>query len=270
MDWKKVAENFESGTRFSKLFAIHCIEMLQIPTVLRQHRILDVAAGTGSFTLTLASNCTEITDSSILATDLSPVMIEIMRMKSSTDVPAEIRSSISFALMDAQKLEVPSDSISHLACVFGIMFFPDSVQSLREMHRVLTPGGSAAVTTWKSLNTLELMQHIAIAEGRLTPDQFPLPVMKLVLSYADPAHLTRDLVAAGFPQGAVAVSTITREHAFTADEILRALAMIPAFDALAIPADAVRRHIAAHPDAAGPDRFTLRGTAHVALATKPA
>jgi hypothetical protein len=28
MDWGKVAENFESGTRFSKLFAMHCIVML--------------------------------------------------------------------------------------------------------------------------------------------------------------------------------------------------------------------------------------------------
>jgi hypothetical protein len=138
------------------------------------------------------------------------------------------------------------------------------------LHRVLKPGGSAAVTSWKSLNMLGFMQDLAIAEGRLTPDQFPLPFMKLALSYADPADLTRDLIAAGFAHGAVTISTITREHVLTTDEVLRALSINPAFEALSIPPDTVRRHIAAHPDAAGPDRFTMRGTAHVALATKPA
>ncbi len=94
--------------------------------------------------------------------------------------------------------------------------------------------------------------------------------MKLALAYADPADIVRDLAAAGFPERAIAISTITREHVFTADETLRALAMIPAFAALQIPPDAVRRRIAAHPDATGPSGFTFRGTAHVVLAAKPA
>jgi hypothetical protein len=77
MEWGKVEENYERGARCSKLSAIHCIEMLQIPTVLNHHRILDVAAETSSFLFTQGSNCENITDSSILATDMSPVMVEI-------------------------------------------------------------------------------------------------------------------------------------------------------------------------------------------------
>ncbi len=136
------------------------------------------------------------------------------------------------------------------------------------MHRVLKPGASATFTAWKSINMMSFMQDLAIAEGRLTLDQFPLPFMKLALAYANPADLTRDIVAAGFPESAIEVGTITREHTMTADEVLRSLAIDPTFEMLHIPADVVRRHIAAHPDADGPDSFTLRGTAHVVLATK--
>jgi SAM-dependent methyltransferase len=249
---------------------MQCIEMLQIPDVLNQHRILDIAAGTGTFSLTIASDCIKTTDSSLLATDVSPGMVEIMRLKAAKDIKPEIRSCMSFAVMDGQNLEVPSNSISHLACVFGIMFFPDRMQGLREMHRVLQPSATAAIAVWESVNMPLLMEHIAVAEGRVAPDQLPLPFTKAVLSYTDSGDLTRDLIAAGFPERAIAIRTVERELVLPADAILRALAINPAFEAFGIPPDAVRRRLAAHPDAAGPDHFAVRGTAHIALARKAA
>ena len=269
-DWGKVAENYESVSPFSKLFAEQCIEMLQIPDVLNRHRILDIAAGTGTFSLTIASDCLKATDSSILATDVSSGMVEIMRHKSARDIKPEIRSCMSFAVMDGQNLEVPSNTISHLACVFGIMFFPDRLQGLREMHRVLEPSASAAIAAWKSVNMPRVMEHVAVAEGRVAPAQLPLPFPQSVHCYADAGDLTRDLIAAGFPERAIAVRTVERELVIPTDAVVGALAINPAFEALGIPRDAVRRRLDAHPDAAGPDHFTLRGTAHIALAKKAA
>ncbi len=36
----------------------------------------------------------------------------------------------------------------HVICRYGIMFFPDIVTGLREMARVLKPGGKLAVAVW--------------------------------------------------------------------------------------------------------------------------
>merc|ERR1712217_98324 len=43
---------------------------------------------------------------------------------------------------------------------FGLMFVPNMAKSLREIHRVLKPGGFAYLTVWKKLNFYSLVREV--------------------------------------------------------------------------------------------------------------
>jgi ubiquinone/menaquinone biosynthesis C-methylase UbiE len=268
-DWNKVASAYDVVTPFTQLFSFQCIDVLQLPETLTNERVLDIATGTGSFALALAEEIKSAKAGSILATDYNPAMIEILQSKISRELPPENQPWISCRVMDGQNLDVPSNSISHVACVFGLMFFPDHLQGLREMHRVLQPGAAAAIAVWKDMNLLHVLEHVALQSGKLTRgDQLPLPFARTVLACADEVALARDLVSAGFSERAVAFRTLTRDHLLSLDHLVQTLSVNPSFLALGLAPEDVRRHAPSHPDADGPDRFVVRGTAHIALARK--
>jgi SAM-dependent methyltransferase len=50
--------------------------------------------------------------------------------------------------MDAQQLALPDAQFDVVLCSLGLMYLPDPGQALREMHRVLRPGGRLALSVW--------------------------------------------------------------------------------------------------------------------------
>jgi SAM-dependent methyltransferase len=61
-------------------------------------------------------------------------------------------------VMDAEQLNFPDASFDRVVCGFGIMFWPDPRQGLREIHRVLRPGGRLGLSTWKDHQVQHLTQ----------------------------------------------------------------------------------------------------------------
>ena len=103
-------------------------------------RVIDVAAGSGNFTFAAARR-----GATVLATDFAQGMIE--RLRADADEKG-FHGRVRAAVMDGQNLDVPDASFDVAASIFGVLFFPDQDRGLRELARVLGPGGRAVVSTW--------------------------------------------------------------------------------------------------------------------------
>lgn len=106
--------------------------------------VLDVAAGAGDQTLDVATRVGP--DGYVLATDLSP---EILRF-TAQQVAAAGHSNVETRVSDGQKLQIEDSRFDAVVCRLGLMFFGDPLQGLREMARVLKPGGGVCTMVFGS------------------------------------------------------------------------------------------------------------------------
>jgi ubiquinone/menaquinone biosynthesis C-methylase UbiE len=174
------------------LFEPYALDLAErLPSTAMQ--VLEVAAGTGRGTRHLLRKLGA--GGRIVATDLNPPMLE-----RAAAVVTDAR--VTWQPADAQQLPFADGAFDAVACQFGLMFVPDKPRALREMHRVLAPGGVLLVTVWDALakNPMsERLHHLALA---LMPEN-PPAFMGLPFSMPD-ASVLRDLaVAAGFADAQV-------------------------------------------------------------------
>lgn len=104
-------------------------------------RVLDVACGTGVLTRTAASKAAP--GGMVTGLDLDPGMLA---------VAARLRPDLCWQRGAADALPFSDGAFDAVVSQFGLMFFPDRVAALREMLRVLAPGGRLAVAVWASLS----------------------------------------------------------------------------------------------------------------------
>ena len=97
-------------------------------------RVLDVACGTGALTIAVAERVGP--GGSVVGLDANPEMLAVARRK-----PAPIE----WVEGAAEALPLPDRSFDAVVSQFGFMFFQDGTAALREMMRVLRPGGKLAV-----------------------------------------------------------------------------------------------------------------------------
>ena len=159
-------------------------------------KVLDVAAGPGVMTVAIAHRGADV-----LGTDFAPKMVERLRQRAA----AIGLSNVSTAIMDGQALEVADGSFDRACSNFGLIHFPDPDQGLREMHRVLKPGGRAVVTAWSWAERFEPLQVFMGAVRRAVPDYVPAEA-PVYLRFQDPTVLRQSLDRAGFAE--VKVQTV--------------------------------------------------------------
>ena len=105
-------------------------------------RVLDVACGTGASAIPAAERVGPA--GSVLAIDLAERLLELGRAKSEKlDL-----TNIEFRLGDMERLGLPNASFDAVICVFGIFFLDDMATGMRELWRMVRPGGQLAITTW--------------------------------------------------------------------------------------------------------------------------
>ena len=109
-------------------------------TVPKNGQILDVAAGTGDWTITLAQ---ELGDNGhVTGFDLSPEMLAVAREKV---VEAGVSYWVTLTQGDAMNLPYADDTFDLVTIGFGLRNLPDTEKGLAELYRVLKPGGQLVV-----------------------------------------------------------------------------------------------------------------------------
>lgn len=98
--------------------------------------VLDVACGTGDLSLELALSG----KAKVVGTDFCRPMLEIADRKSQTENVA-----IPYVEADAMKLSFADDSFDAATIAFGLRNLPNFENGLRELHRILKPGGRLAI-----------------------------------------------------------------------------------------------------------------------------
>jgi len=105
-------------------------------------RALDVATGTGDLAFELASRVAP--DGSVVASDFSERMLEIARQKAAERGPGPA-SSVRFETANALALPYGDDEFDAATVGFGARNFSDLAGGVREMVRVVRPGGRVVV-----------------------------------------------------------------------------------------------------------------------------
>jgi len=104
-------------------------------------RALDVATGTGDLALELATRVAP--GGEVIGTDFSPRMLELAREKATARVPDGAR--LRFEAANALSLPYRDGEFDAATVGFGARNFADLEQGLREMTRVVRPGGRVVV-----------------------------------------------------------------------------------------------------------------------------
>jgi SAM-dependent methyltransferase len=155
-------------------------------------RILDVACGTGEPALQIATAVRP--SGSVLATDFAEPLLAFARVK------AEERglANVEFRCVDAEALDLPSESFDAATIRWGIMFMPHPVGALSRVRKALRPGGKLVVATWAPPDKNPL---ISVPLGVLRKHvelPTPPPDAPGVFAFANPERLNSTIQAAGF------------------------------------------------------------------------
>lgn len=158
--------------------------------------VVDIGAGAGGASLAAARRGAHVT-----AIDGSAGMVERLRARGS----GEARGRMDAFTMDGMRLELPDGHFDVGLSVFGVVLFPDAEAGMRELHRVLKPGGRLGIVTWTEPHRYELMARLRAAIITVTGEEPPSSGLPAQLRYVEAASLAALAAGAGFAVEAMPV-----------------------------------------------------------------
>ena len=153
--------------------------------------LLDVACGTGTAARYAAGLVAP--GGSVAAIDIDPAMVAHGRTLQGA-------GAVDWRVGDAQSLPWGDATFDVVLCIQGYQFFPDRLEALGEMRRVMKPGGRLAVTVFCALPYCP--GHEAIARA-LEKHKVDAAGIQRPYSFGDPVALGDTVQAAGFTEVAV-------------------------------------------------------------------
>ena len=189
----EMAEHWQQDVeRRRQDFAAATERMLEAAGLQPGDHVLDVAAGTGDQSLLAARIVGP--GGSILATDLSAEMLTI----AARVAQQEGLTNIITCVMDAEQLDLEDNAFDAVICRLGLMLIPHRELAMREIRRVLKPGGKLAALVWSAPEhnpLFALPLSIVSTYARGMSAQLPGP-----FALSDPTVFERELTEAGFQE----------------------------------------------------------------------
>ncbi|MCU1676659.1 MAG: methyltransferase type 11 [Frankiales bacterium] len=190
--------------------------------------VLDVACGTGALSAAIAARLTE---GHVVGTDLTPAMLAVAEAKGI--------ARATFRLGDAVAQPAGDAEFDGVTCQQGLQFMPDKAAAMREMRRVLKPGGWLAVACWTQTS-----DQIMIGAFRTSLVNRgwhgPAAALAVPFSLSDADDLAALASGAGFVD--VRVDRVTRDITLPAPRVFaHGYAQVPPFRDLYVAASQAER-----------------------------
>jgi ubiquinone/menaquinone biosynthesis C-methylase UbiE len=180
-------------------------------------RVLDAACGTGIVTRVAAQRFGHLAH--IVGVDLNPGMLDVGRAHTpTTGVP------VAWLQGDLGALPSPEHSFEVVVCQQGLQFVPDPGAALREMRRVLVPGGRLTFTVFSEVPVYyavladALARHVSAAAATSCLSRYTLQEVTTLRTLVD---------AAGFGAITIRVLEVKRRMPASAASVVEAMARAP-------------------------------------------
>jgi ubiquinone/menaquinone biosynthesis C-methylase UbiE len=190
--WSESAPYWEKHrATIREMFAPVTEALIEGARIARGNAVLDVAMGPGEPALSI---CDVVgPDGKVVGTDAVPEMVEAARREAKR---REIRNA-SFEAAVAEKLPFPDNSFDAVVSRFGVMFFPSPVAGVREMLRVLKPGGRIALAVWHYAEKNPFHSVVANIVDRYVETTPLAPDAPDAFRFAEPGELLGIVESAG-------------------------------------------------------------------------
>jgi len=206
-------------------------------------RVLDVACGTG----VVARGAAPLvgTDGQVTAVDMNPAMLAVARA-----LPASAGAAVTWQEGNAMSLPFPDSNFDLVLCQHSLPFIPDRLAAVREMRRVLAPGGRVLVMVLQALAKHPVFEALMGSVARHL--SLPLSAVMTPFALPDAEELRTLFTTAGFSKVEVLPASISARFAdpdrFVPLAVASSAAAVPVFVQLEAPAraallDAVRADV---------------------------
>ncbi|KAL6237716.1 hypothetical protein BDW75DRAFT_248722 [Aspergillus navahoensis] len=166
--------------------------------------VLDNACGTGMITEEILELYPNETKPRIFAADLAPSMVTNLGAKAAIKGwTRDGDDKLTVSVMDAEELTFSDHLFTHSYTNMGFPFFSNGEKAAGHVYRTLRPGGTAFISTWKTLGYLRPL-HKAQRAVRPAAELWDPPMPK---EWYTKEKLVQVLESAGFETERIQVQT---------------------------------------------------------------
>jgi len=182
--WSESASYWEKyRTVIREMFAPVTQALIEDARIARGNSVLDVATGTGEPALSIADLIGPA--GKVVGTDAVPEMVEAARREGSR----RSLQNMSFEVAFSDSLPFPANTFDAAVSRFGVMFFPSPVDCVRDVLRVLRPGGMIAMAVWHFAERNPFDYSVSQVVERYAASTAPTPGSPDMFRFAEPGAL---------------------------------------------------------------------------------
>jgi ubiquinone/menaquinone biosynthesis C-methylase UbiE len=190
--WSESAPYWEKNREvIRQMFAPVTQALIDDARILPGHTVLDIATGPGEPALSVAE-CVG-GSGQVIGIDPIPEMVDAARRAAAQKGVGNARFEIAFA----DHLPFADHTFDAVISRFGVMFFPSPVDGVREMLRVLKPGGRLALAVWMSAEANPFFHTVSRVIDRFVEPAPRDPDAADAFRFAEPGKLKDVMIQAG-------------------------------------------------------------------------
>ena len=164
--WDKAANYYESS--WQKQLQPAQDKLIKFSNIKTGEKVIDIACGTGLVTFRVAERTGE--KGFVLGTDISDKMVDLASLLAAKKKYLHVK----FERMDAEELSVDDNTFDVALCALGLMYVPDPLKAMKEMWRVIKPGGRAVTAVWGKRDHCGWAEIFEIVDKRVSSEVCPM------------------------------------------------------------------------------------------------